>query len=206
MRTKRAGSAPRARSRSARAAPILRVRSWPVTASLLAALLVSETSAGHGAPSVEPSFTPVPTVRPSVRPVDPGADRVIVDVGIAVRPMPSRPVVSVPSPRLRTHVQPSVVPVPERGGVSGTASWYCGNGSPCTRGYPGGLYAAAGPALRRGDWRGRTVVVSVPGRSVTVTLIDACQCHGTRVLDLYRDAFIRLADPSAGLVKVTVTY
>jgi hypothetical protein len=89
--------------------------------------------------------------------------------------------------------------------VVGSASWYCGHGSRCTRGYPGGLYAAAGPTLRTGDWRGRRVVVSVLGRSVTVRLIDWCACP-QRTLDLYRDAFSRLADPSRGLIRVTVSW
>ena len=60
--------------------------------------------------------------------------------------------------------------------VTGTASWYCGAGSRCTRGYPGGLYAAAGPALRVGDWRGRRVTVCSGGRCVNVKLIDFCAC------------------------------
>jgi rare lipoprotein A (peptidoglycan hydrolase) len=87
--------------------------------------------------------------------------------------------------------------------ISGIASWYCG--SICTRSYPGGLYAAAGPALRVGDWRGRVVNVSANGRSVLVKLIDWCACP-QRALDLYRDAFFRLTDPSRGLVKVTVSW
>jgi rare lipoprotein A (peptidoglycan hydrolase) len=91
-------------------------------------------------------------------------------------------------------------------GVSGTASWYCGHGSSCTRGYPDGLYAAAGPRLRIGDWRGRLVFVSAGGRSVMVRLIDWCQCSNGRLLDLYSSAFERLAPLSRGLVNVEVTY
>ena len=88
--------------------------------------------------------------------------------------------------------------------VTGTASWYCGAGSRCTRGYPGGLYAAAGPALRVGDWRGRRVTVCSAGRCVNVKLIDFCACP-SRVIDLYRDAFARLASPSRGVIRVTVS-
>lgn len=178
----------------------------PAVALILAAILASETFAGHGAPSVEPSFTPVPTVRPSVRPVDPGADRVIVDVGLGVRPMPSRAITpDVPSPVRWEAVHPR--DAGRRGfDVAGTASWYCGNGSPCTRGYPGGLYAAAGPALRVGDWRGRSVQVCRLSTCIRVRLIDWCACPNGRVLDLYADAFRRLAPLSQGLVKVTVTW
>lgn len=187
----------------------------PAVALILAAILASETFAGRGVPSVEPSFTPVPPVRPSVRPVDPGADRVIVDVGLGVRPMPSRPVVRTPRNNpivLRLSGEgDGAQSVAGSGAESdlgrvdrGVASWYCGNGSPCTRGYPGGLYAAAGPALRVGDWRGRVVLVSANGQSVRVRLIDWCACPNGRVLDLYADAFRRLAPLSQGLVKVTV--
>ena len=88
--------------------------------------------------------------------------------------------------------------------VRGTATWYCG--SRCTRGHPGGLYAAAGSELRVGDWRGRRVRVTAGGRSVVVTLIDTCACRGERVIDLYGDAFRRLAPLSRGVVRVTVSW
>lgn len=41
---------------------------------------------------------------------------------------------------------------------------------------------------------------------VRVRLVDWCACPNGRVLDLYRSAFQRLADPSRGLVKVTVSW
>lgn len=88
-------------------------------------------------------------------------------------------------------------------GTKGTASWYCGAGSPCTSGYPGGLYAAAGSELQVGDWRGSKVAVCAES-CVTVTLIDVCGCPGARVIDLYREAFAQLADPSRGVIPVTV--
>jgi len=91
--------------------------------------------------------------------------------------------------------------------VSGKASWYCGAGSRCTRGYPAsGLYAAAGPALRVGDWRGRIVTVRSGTRTVRVRLIDFCACGGGRVIDLYRSAFSRLASPSRGVIRVSVSW
>ena len=91
--------------------------------------------------------------------------------------------------------------------VSGTASWFCGGGSACTRGYPPGTFAAAaGPALRVGDWRGRIVKVCSGGRCVKVQLVDWCFCGSGRVIDLYRSAFSRLANPSRGLLRVSITW
>lgn len=91
--------------------------------------------------------------------------------------------------------------------VTGRASWYCLSGvSRCTSGHPGGLYAAAGSELRIGSWRGRTVRVCGNGKCVNVTLIDTCACGGSRVIDLYHDAFRRLASPAVGTLAVTVTW
>ena len=91
--------------------------------------------------------------------------------------------------------------------VSGSASWYCQPGvSACHYQYSGGFYAAAGPALRVGDWRGRAVRVCGGGGCVTVRLIDWCQCYGTRVIDLYSDAFRQIAPLSSGTTRVTVSW
>lgn len=91
--------------------------------------------------------------------------------------------------------------------VRGTASWYCKAGvSPCHNAYPGGLYAAAGPVLRVGDWRGRTVTVCGSGSCVNVKLIDWCACGSGRVIDLYSDAFSRLAPLSSGTLSVQVSW
>ncbi len=203
---------------------------WSQRGSILAATLllilspILTTAQQPSAPRTvrDDAWAVVPTVRPSV---DVGRRdlRDADGAGDATRPMepvrtvPSRPVVPVPTPRL---IVVTVDPVRSPNGTpatglhtraSGTASWYCGHGSACTRGYPGGLFAAAGPALRTGDWRGRVVVVSAGGRSVAVRLVDWCQCHkGTareRVLDLYSDVWDRLGVPlSRGLVKVVVTW
>ena len=179
----------------------------------LVAIIVAPVLAGEGSPSEPPVFAPVPDPGPSVRPSVPPSLGVIVDGDLGVPPVrPVRPIVPVPTPAVRTvarNVDSGSVPGGVDGSagasVRGVASWYCGNGSPCTRGYPGGLYAAAGPALRVGDWRGRVVVVSAGSARVQVRLIDWCACP-SRVLDLYSDAFRRLAPLSAGLVKVTVTW
>ncbi len=90
---------------------------------------------------------------------------------------------------------------------SGQASWYCKAGvSACHYQYSGGMYAAAGPALRVGDWRGRSVRVCASSGCVQVRLIDWCACPGSRVIDLYSDAFRQLAPLSSGTVRVTVSW
>lgn len=91
--------------------------------------------------------------------------------------------------------------------AGGSATWYCKTGtSVCASGYPGGMYAAAGPELRVGAWRGRVVRVCSGGSCITVKLIDWCACGGSHVIDLYSDAFRRLAPLSAGALKVTVSW
>jgi hypothetical protein len=113
---------------------------------------------------------------------------------------------SVLKPTPRPTPRPTPPPNPTHS-VSGSASWYCKTGvSSCHAGYPGGLYAAAGPALRVGNWRGRTVSVCGSGNCVNVKLIDSCWCASGRVIDLYSDAFSRLAPVSAGTISVRVTW
>jgi rare lipoprotein A (peptidoglycan hydrolase) len=91
--------------------------------------------------------------------------------------------------------------------AGGSATWYCKSGtSACAAGYPGGMYAAAGPELRIGAWRGRVVKVCGSGACILVKLIDWCACGGSHVIDLYSDAFRRLTPLSSGAVKVTVSW
>ena len=77
--------------------------------------------------------------------------------------------------------------------AAGVASWFCNPPvSGCTAGYPAsGMYAAAGPRLRVGNWRGRFVEVSIGGHHVRVQLIDWCAC-GNHLLDLYSSVLVRL--------------
>jgi hypothetical protein len=106
------------------------------------------------------------------------------------------------------RVQLKVIPLRLTGKhASGSATWYCKAGvSVCHGQYAGGMYAAAGPALRVGDWRGRRVQVCSGGSCVVVTLIDWCACGGSHIIDLYSDAFQRLAPLSSGAVQVTVRW
>lgn len=106
---------------------------------------------------------------------------------------------------LKPTPRPTAPPNPSNS-VRGAAAWYCNNGSGCPAGYSGGLYAAAGPALRVGNWRGRTVSVCGSGSCVNVTLVDWCACGGGRVIDLFADAFGRLAPLGTGTVSVRVAW
>ena len=96
----------------------------------------------------------------------------------------------------KASASPAISKPPSVAALTGTANWYS---------YFEGQ-AAAGPALRVGDWRGRRVTVTANGGSVTVALTDACQCLGTRLIDLDVRDFGKLADPSLGLVNVEVTW
>ena len=89
--------------------------------------------------------------------------------------------------------------------VRGVATWYCKTGvSSCHYAHSGGMYAAAGAEIRKGDWRGRRVQVCSGGACIRVTLIDWCACAGSRIIDLYSDAYRRLDALSSGTIRVTV--
>jgi hypothetical protein len=83
--------------------------------------------------------------------------------------------------------------------LTGVATWY--------RYVPGG--AAAGPQLRRWlgpTWRGQRVKVCADTQCVSVTLSDWCLCsEGNRVIDLDIRTFAKLAQPSQGVLSVTVS-
>ena len=101
--------------------------------------------------------------------------------------------------------EPTPPPNPSHS-VNGRAAWYCNNGSGCPAGYSGGLYAAAGAALRVGSWRGRVVTVCGNGNCVNVKLVDWCACGGARVIDLFGAAYGRLAPLSTGTVAVKISW
>lgn len=79
----------------------------------------------------------------------------------------------------------------------GIASWF--------NSYGPGLYAAV-PSYTFGDARYNITVCRQDdgSRCVVVVVLDHCACPGDRIVDLSRDAFARLEDPSRGLVAVTV--
>jgi hypothetical protein len=137
---------------------------------------------------------------PSARLVEP-----IPDFAVPSRVAPARAVPSQRNVARAISKQPPFRPTGHR--VSGSATWYCLRGvSVCHNAHSGGLYAAAGPGLRVGDWRGRRVQVCGSGSCVVVTLIDWCACGGNHLIDLYGDAFRHLAPLNAGAVRVTVRW
>jgi len=94
--------------------------------------------------------------------------------------------------------------LPATGPLQGTATWFCGGGSPCTSGYdPLDYIAAIDPST--GIQRGAVLRVTSGGRSATVRVVDTCACQGRRVIDLSRIAFSALADPSVGVIPVSIT-
>lgn len=145
-----------------------------------------------------PSFAPVHV--PELRSAAPDVTRCpgrCTDV--ILEPAPSRsseprPAVEQPAPELVTRP----IVVAPKAGVRGSASWYDDPRK-------AGLYAAAGPALRVGDWRGRTVTVC-GATCFPVTLSDFCGCPGGRVIDLSSNAFRRLAPLGIGVTEVVVTW
>lgn len=171
--------------------------SGAIVGALLMAVAVNASPPSPPAPS--PSFVPVPGATMGGKPVNsPQArgslpDRTVGSTG------PSVPAAT-PTPRPTPKPTPRPKPAPvARGHVrSGIASWYRDPKK-------SGLYAAAGPPLRVGDWRGRLVTVTANGHSFLVRLSDWCACRD-RVIDLSPGAFSRLSDLSRGLVVMRVTW
>lgn len=158
-------------------------------ALVLAFLLATPASA------VDPTPPWAPLPSDSFRPVPDRAAQAETPTGAPER----QPAASHPSQPAVASTAASSVPTRSMPALSGIASWYC-----CTAGYGDGLYAAAGPALRVGNWRGTVVTVSADGVSVRVQLVDVCQCYGARLIDLEPAAFARLAPLSVGLVEVKI--
>jgi hypothetical protein len=68
----------------------------------------------------------------------------------------------------------------------------------------GGLYAAISPDLA--SLRGKRVRACYRGSCVVVKIID-CNCQATRSIDLFADAFRKLAPLSAGRLRgVTISW
>lgn len=175
----------------------------PTPASINAAIEPKESAIPQSAFSPFPQTAYVFPDAPAIRPYQPTR---------AVPPPPkSEPaqVIPKPTPKPIVRLRPSVAsehPIAGRS-IVGVATWYCLTGvSGCMFVHPGGLYAAAGPALRAalggGDhcavgphcWRDRIVTVRNGPLRVTVTLADWCACGGGHVIDLYSDA-MKVIDP-----------
>lgn len=112
-----------------------------------------------------------------------------------------------PKPQVVVKSKPTSKPTVNktRHSIAGQASWYCKTGvSICTRNHPGGFYAA----IRRDllFLRGKRIKVCDSNNCITVTIID-CNC-GPRanLIDLYSDAYRRLAPLSTGRINVVIKW
>lgn len=173
-----------------------------------AVVLASVVFNGSASQAVTPTLI-VPVPQAEVKVVAVPSTTPTVDV--ILEPPPVRAAATLPPrrqpeprPGAEAQSQPKPPPPVTRHSTTGVASWYCGHGSRCTRGHPSGLYAA----IRRDllSLRGRFVTVSSGGRSVRVQIID-CNCGShANLIDLYSDAFERLAPLSKGRIKVTIRW
>lgn len=175
-----------------------------VAAVSIAVWIGLERTAGHVVPPT-PSPTGFATFSPPPLP-SPTPIAGLHDYAAPLRVAPTA--LPTPAQSARPKVRPE---------ATHTRSW-SGSGAIRVRGYatwyatgPSGLFAAAGPTLRRAlgpGWRGSRVLVCRVRRCVEVKLVDWCAC-GKRngiptVLDLSDEAFAAIARLGAGVVRVTV--
>lgn len=193
---------------------------WVIVAVFLLGLIVGAglalawpSRAGATSPSVwvgVPSFVPVPrsaqatsTAVPAWVPAASGTPELSRTPVPSASPSPTRtrPAATVKPPT----AQPSVTPSFGKHRTSGLATWF--DDGP-------GLYAAAGPSLRRAigsHWRGTIVTVCSRSRCVDgVILSDFCACgprHGKpTALDLSLFTFSRFTAPGRGVIEVIVSW
>lgn len=165
---------------------------------------------GYGvSASVPRPITPTPQsefTRVSPQSVHPRVDVFVASSEPAATASPApatRPPQSISQPQLKAVSRPTVV-APSGHTRIGVASWYCGAGSRCTSGHPGGFYAAIRKDLL--FLRGKTITVRSGSYRVRVIIID-CNCGPhANLIDLYRDAFSQLALPSAGRIPVAISW
>ncbi len=105
-----------------------------------------------------------------------------------------------------TGTNPDLTPPPlptsphtNSGGIAGQATWWFSFGP--------GLYAAIRPDLgSKGDLA--VVCGGAPFHCLTLPIITTCACLGPRsdrLIDLSRDAFASFADPSRGVIRITLS-
>ncbi len=174
----------------------------PVPRSQIAPVPTPE--GGQQARAVLDTTTPASgAASPSAAPPRPPSARTAATGG------PSRPDdthVGVSEPRIAATAATPAPSAPSGSGsmaagpaIRGVASWWDSWGH--------GLYAAAGPRLRVGQWLGEIVTVcSVDtGRCLAVPITTSCQCLGTRLVDLSLDTILGLGlDPARGVFEVEV--
>ena len=140
-----------------------------------------------------------PTPRPSPQ-AELGSGRPSMTTEGVSRPAAAGLVARTAAPEVPSGAAPAVELLPVSGAIKGVAVWYD---------YVPG-HAAAGPLLRRAlgpTWRGTVVRVCHGDRCTRAVLSDWCACSGgRRLVDLDVRTFARLADPSVGVIRVTVSW
>lgn len=165
-----------------------KARAVALTLGVFVAACCGVTAEGR-APTVykpsEASFAPVAVFTPTPAPTLP--PRAVA--GPLTTPKPS--------PKPRGRISTALI----GGKATWYAAWYMNKGD---------RVGAAGPALRVGKWRGRTVKVCSSGECVKVKLVDWCACgrrNGVETLiDLSPSAFAALAPINQGVIRVTVEW
>lgn len=179
-----------------------------LAAGLLAGILIGRTALAAPRPALGNETSPVSGSEFRALPEASRDDGASVPSLLPVAPSvgPTATVAAFPG----SSPAPARTTTPGRPSLRLSATYYCRAGvSRCTRGYPdrrgvADLFAAISPDLRY--LRGRQVSVCRPGGScVSVRIID-CNCAATRAIDLYADAFARLAPLSLGRISVVVTW
>ena len=135
----------------------------------------------------------------SVVPAQPGGTSTPTSAALPT-PSPAITPRSAP-PTPKPTQRPSGRILPPSVAFRGSATWWDSWGH--------GFYAAAGPKLRAlyPDYLGKWVTACAGSRCARVRLTTSCACQpDSRIIDLSLDAFSRLADPSLGVLEVTVSW
>lgn len=174
-------------------------RWWLVfTLALVAVALAAGIAIGYSAP--RPAAQAIPSGTPGASRTDsaPLTGVPLPSAGVHATapsgtPLPSESAMTI---EVATARNPRLTPPPE--GIGGQATWWDSWGP--------GLYAAIRPDLGS---KGDTAIVcgGQPFHCLTLPITTTCACLGPgsgRLIDLSLDAFRSFADPSAGVVHVTV--
>ena len=157
-----------------------------------------------------PPMSPTPTVAPGDWDMQ-AAGQWLAQELASQRPTPTPTASPTPRPKPRATPRPTPRATPKPVALKTshkttvTATWYCLPGtSRCPRTVQDGLYAAISPDMA--SLRGRRVKVCWQGSCVTVKIID-CLCSRLHGIDLFADAFVKLAPLSKGSLRgVTISW
>lgn len=186
-----------------------------VVVAVAAVVVVGKTVAGRvRPPAPSPTggwMTFTPSALPSPTPIVGLGEYARPTIDVAIPVATAAPSASPTRPPLRPRVKVRTAASNDGGSgrrsgshIRGTATWHATGRN--------GMYAAAGPALRRAigrGWRGRVVTVCADGSCIRLTLNDYCPCgeksrRPDKLIDLSDEAFGRLAPLSRGVLRAVV--